>query len=118
MPCRSDWDDEWGRSGNGHYTTVANVELRDLRLEVERLTRMLCEACRLVVGRANGRAGMSGDLDSWWTKHEELDRRRAELEAAELKRQQEQIKATIKRDKIAKKAMAKLTQEERKALGL
>lgn len=73
------------------------------RAELDTLTRLLCDMCR----SWKGGVLPTKELQRWWGEHwQEDEARQAILERkAEL-------------DKLAKKALAKLTKEERNALGL
>lgn len=97
MPCR-DWDD----SGVRYITDPVTKE------RLDRATRVACEALKkLDQGRLNGSSTLSEDARTWWKAHQEDDRRREAAEAARRQRQ------TLK-----SKALAKLTAEEKKALGI
>ena len=90
MPCRSDYDEA--------------AERADLRRELDRVTDMLCWACEVIdVAELEWRA----DVRQWWSKHQESDQARR---ADELRR----LKIAETRDQ----ALAKLSAEERAALGL
>ena len=80
-------------------------ELDDAR-KIDKLTRLLCEACQLVdFNRA------SEELTEWNKKHQEADRKRKE--------KQRRIKtASDKKKKFKKSGLSKLSMEERKALGI
>lgn len=69
------------------------------------LTRWLCAACEVLVTTV-GLPSEPG-LAEWWLNHQEQDRLRAQRDADEELRKQERIGA-----------LAKLTTEERAALGI
>lgn len=74
--------------------------------EVQTFTRILCEACKAI--DAQGRMGAySLELQLWWRDHQEQDARH----------EREQREAAA-REEAKQRAMAKLTPEERAALGL
>lgn len=91
--------------------------VRSLKPELDRLTRLLCEATN------DWRAGKpwlaaSDEMKEWRTKHDEQDRRR--LAREEIQRANaanaERLKAI--RAKARADALSKLTQEDRDALSL
>ena len=91
MPCRDD----------GYADQVVLTRLHDL-------TAMLCGLCRRIV--AAGRPDLihvDAKLASWWIDHEAADVRRELAERAEAAA-----------SRLREVALAKLTSEERKALGL
>ncbi len=92
MPCRYDSDD---------YA-------RDTRAELDKLTRLLCEAC--TIGAPNSgksAADYSDELKNWWAKHQKWDEHRREQEQEQLRRK-----------KLYAKALSKLTDEEKELLGI
>ncbi len=91
MPC-TDWDTEERK----------RAERTD---QVNKLTRLLCEAMGYLEDRNLGDG--SKELKQWYADHKEMDRRRIEAERSKVE------KKILKR-----KALAKLTSEERRALGL
>lgn len=95
MPCR-DYDD-----GPSTYTIQQD--------KIDKLTRMLCETLTHVdeSGYNTILNKRSKEVAQWWSEHQELDRALRAAEATALRR---------KADKKA--ALAKLTPQERKLLGL
>lgn len=90
MPCRCDgWEEE------------ENERMHKL---MDKLTRMLCTASKAMDNRG---VKMSNEHLEWWKQHQEFDRKRAEQEKKE--RQEELLR---------KRAIAKLTPEERKLLDI
>lgn len=97
MPCRDPRDED---------RILAGDYVHKQRLDAA--TRAACEALTLLASFKGGYVSkLSGPTQSWWTRHQELDRRRKEAE---------RTAANIGRLKAS--AVAKLTIEERKALGL
>lgn len=95
MPCRD----------GGPIDTYENPTTRR-RLDLA--TRVACEALRsLDKNRLNGSSSLSKEARDWWAAHQEEDRRR--------ERQEQQQR---EREALRRKARAKLTPEERKALGI
>jgi hypothetical protein len=88
-------------------TGSAEGDERLYREEVEakatRLCRLLCELCR----HCEGRMDMPPRVRAWWVEHKKVDAKRE----AEERRDRETRR-------LARKAKAKLTVEEREALGL
>lgn len=130
MPCRSDYMEPTGKERRLQETAQLLVYLRqntktgdkisnklrsaasDLYCRVDFVPE-LCEAIRSLSADDfdrvvyNARDPMSRKLADWWEKHEEADRQRIEEEAAKLRKQA-----------IRQQAIAKLTEEERRVLGL
>lgn len=95
MPCR-DYDDG-----------LSTYQIQQIKIDT--LTRMLCETLTHVdeSGYKTILNKRSKEVTQWWNEHQERDRKRRIAEGAELRR---------KSDKKA--ALAKLTPQERKLLGL
>lgn len=90
MPCR-DWD----------YVQRE----RDLRSDkIDKLTRMLCWLCGKTYPST---LRQNQELRQWWADHQEKDRIRREAERKEASHR-----------RLRLKALARLTNEERDALGL
>jgi hypothetical protein len=76
-------------------------------------TAMLCEMCQNLTEKEqntllyDGRKEMARELAAWWEKHQKADKARGKKERADKKNA-----------KLRETAAAKLTPEERKALGL
>lgn len=90
MPCRD-------------YEYEEQCEL-ERHKKADKLTRMLCEAMRLL---KNSRIAIPNELSDWWDDHQEAD-----LKA----RRAEEAKAL--RAKAKQNALRKLSPAERKLLGL
>jgi hypothetical protein len=101
MPCQS-YDTAWA-AGSDDY------EVRKLKKEADRLARIACKAMEALTraDQADFLLLKDDEVREWWIKHQEDDRRAQEKEAARLRREQ------VKQD-----ALAKLTTEEREALGI
>lgn len=99
MPCS---DGGWSRS-------VDDSEIRSLEKRNDKLARIACAAMTAL--EANGIEDFilleNDEVREWWAEHKEFDRKRREKEA-ERKRL-----AQIRQD-----ALAKLSPEERKVLGI
>ena len=90
MPCRYD---DFGESD------------RQKQAELDKLTRMLCEV--LIFTKDYVSIKFSKETEDWWETHKKLD------DARKAEKAKEKIRALIK-----KNALAKLTKEEKRELGL
>lgn len=100
MPCHSDWNDF-----DDHDRT---------RKELDRTTQMLCACCEKLDELAGLGLKVYGEpvnvppvAAAWWAKHKEADAKRKKAEAEKAAR-----------DALRATALAKLSAEERKALGI
>lgn len=93
MPCASE-----------RYDTEIQTIL-DMKCEVDKLTRLLCLACRVLDDNAIKPLNMD-EVYEWWVDHQKADRRREERERRESEKTSMQLIA-----------LGKLTPEERTALG-
>lgn len=84
-------------SSDGHGEDLANIDL---------LTRLLCMACRAIEVQ-EVHSFMPAEVREWWTEHQQIDARRK----AEEKRR-------ARAEQHRRSALAKLTLDEQKALGL
>lgn len=48
--------------------------------ELDKLTRLLCEACEILRARTDGPFAVSKELRMWWENHRERDRARIAYE--------------------------------------
>jgi len=95
MPCRDD----------GYE--ISDKEYREgLRKQVDSLTDSLCSACRLLEQK-NLLEKLPTKVREWWEEHKKADLVREARERAEKAQQA-----------LKEKALAKLTQAEKRALGL
>lgn len=101
MPCQS-YESSWARNSD-------DSEVRKLKKEADKLARIACKA--LTELEENGVAEVlllkDDEVREWWAKHQEDDRKAAEALA---KRQLEA--------KMRKEALSKLTDEEKRLLGI
>jgi hypothetical protein len=95
MPCSS----SDGMSSSGHDY--------EAHRKLERLTRVSCEIMAALEKIGLTPEQFGPEVRSWWTEHRAVDARR---EAA--------ARALAEREKLRAAGLAKLTPEERKALGL
>ncbi len=97
-----------------YYTAAEEAAMAEERekhrlAELDKLTAMLCSACRLL--DKNGLLMRESEVGKWYTQHELDDKARQEAEReAKAKRRATQ--------KLKDSAFAKLSPEEQKALGL
>lgn len=96
MPCMS-YDDDPGYNE------------RQWKAKTDKLARIACKAMTALSkdGRADFLLLEDEEVREWWVKHQEADRK-----AQEAKRERE------RREQIKKDALAKLSAEERKVLGI
>ncbi len=105
MPCQdydSRWDDSWERQAR----ESAKKEMRD---HADKLARIACKAMTELVksGHADFLILKDDEVREWWEQHQEADRKAQE---AKLEKQ--------RRAKIKKEALSKLSDEEKKVLGI
>lgn len=105
MPCRdydSRWDDSWERQAR----ESAKKEMRD---HADKLARIACKAMTELVeqGKADFLILRDDEVREWWEAHQEADRKAKEAEAEKRR------VAKIKRE-----ALSKLSDEEKKVLGI
>lgn len=113
MPCGDEWPEP-------------NYEAQNLREQVRFLEASLCSVLSVLEGKKGlvrnteellskvdyKEAGISRkELERWWAQHKEADRRRREREARQLAEKQ-------RVQGLRSAAMAKSTEEKRRALGL
>jgi hypothetical protein len=87
-----------------------NRYIAELQGKVQRLTGLLCEACGLLDSGEWDIVGWpmaSDELKGWWLAHSDADRARKAEEQAQAQQQA-----------LYEAALAKLTPEERRILGL
>lgn len=96
------------------YPTRMNViEIMErenkLKEEINKLTDLLCTMCRTVKHMEVGPQylNMPTDVYDWWRSHQKIDKKRRE------QRKQEKIN-----NKIRKRVLERLTETERKLLGV
>ena len=101
MPCMS-YETTWARNSDDY-------EVRKVKREADKLARIACRAMQALedMGKADFLLLKDSEVREWWSAHKEADRKAREAEEAKLRR--EELKAL---------ALAKLTPEERAALGI
>ena len=102
MPCR-DYE------GPSYTSPTTSWEYKDLQKQNDRLARIACKAMDELVkqGKADFLILRDDEVREWWEKHQEADRK------AQEEREKKQRIA-----KIRKEALAKLSDEEKKILGI
>ena len=83
---------------------MAGWERRNLEDEIHKLTNMLCALCR---NNENDGRSMPRRVTTWWKKHKVIDEQRKR--AADEKKKKKELKAS---------GLSKLTDPEKRALGL
>lgn len=132
MPCN-----DWGSRDDHLYDEIAKANARITRLTKSLAKReaMLCAVLTILESEYVGEnftkldrmferidwkeAGVSkGDLTKWWRTHKKQDevRRERERKAEEAKR--EEARKLAEKERLMGEGLAKLTDEEREALGL
>jgi cytosine/adenosine deaminase-related metal-dependent hydrolase len=103
MPCRS-YEDDY-RTGS----PTESWQYKELKENNDKLARIACKAMTELVkqGTADFLVIRDDEVREWWEKHQEADRKAQEAKAE---------KARLAKAK--KDALAKLTPEEKKILGL
>ena len=106
MPCM-DYDDRW-RSDSWRFPSREGA-IKEMKEHTDKLARIACKAMTELVKSGYGDFLLLQDdeVREWWEQHQEADRKAKEA-AAEKRR-----KAKIKKD-----ALAKLSDEEKKILGI
>lgn len=101
MPCMS-YDTNWAHGSS-------DSDVRRLKKEADKLARIACAAMTELVkhGKADFLVLQNDELREWWEAHQEADRKEREREARAQKRKE-----------IREQALARLTEEEKEALGL
>ena len=102
MPCQS-YNDDW-RSYNDDRDKV-----KELKKQADMLARIACKALTALeeMGKEDFLLLKDDEVREWWQEHQEADRKAREAE--EARQRKKEAKA---------RAMAKLTDEEKVALGL
>lgn len=126
MPCRYDESPEDIRRAKLAREEKEKAEkrrVRNLKRELDLATRLLCSVCGSLE-RASGHIKLGSDLlrdpelTEWWEKHKAADELRRKREAEKARKKAEKEKKKRAKSALKKKALAKLTPAERKALGL
>ena len=114
MPCRDYDSDTWG---NEH---ISKSRYEDLKNRTDMLARIACKAMDEL--NANGIAEAillrDDEIREWYVAHQEADRKEAERVA--LKKEKARIARIAKSEenRLRKSVLARLTPEEKKALGI
>lgn len=112
---------------------MAYAEAKRQKDELDKATRLLCSVMgRLehVYGTVQNKADFQAvvrevrltlvdpELAAWWTAHKAMDAARLAAEEAERKAKEERDRKIAKTKRLRKAGLAKLTAEEREALGI
>lgn len=123
MPCH-----DAGPSYDYSALEKARKSIREQKTRLDDYARMLCFVCeylpkneleklfRVLPDEEHGAAGE--DLKAWWIAHQEHDRKRKEKEAKERAERDAILKEEARKTAVKTAALSKLTNEERKLLGL
>lgn len=103
MPCMS-YEDNYR---NGSATD--SWQYKELKANNDKLARIACKAMTELVksGHADFLVLKDDEVREWWEKHQEADRKAQEAKAEKARRA-----------KVKKEALAKLSDEEKKILGI
>jgi hypothetical protein len=101
MPCMS-YESDWARDSGYN-------EVKRIKKEADKLARIACKALTELEsqGRADFLLLKDEEVRSWWEKHQEDDQRA-----------REKAEARARREQLKQGALAKLSDEERKVLGI
>lgn len=101
MPCQS-YDESWDNGSNER-------KIRELKKQVDKLARIACKALTELEKNEVEDMLLLGDdeVRTWWKKHKEDDARE-QARLAEIER----------KERVKQEALAKLSDEERKLLGI
>lgn len=102
MPCQS-YDDDWRNEASNER------KINELKRQADKLARIACKA--LTELEENGLEDLlllkDDEVRTWWKKHKEDDARE-QARLAEIER----------KERVKQEALAKLSDEERKLLGI
>ena len=106
MPCR-DYDTRWDDAWNGAWKAADKT--KEMKEHTDKLARIACKAMTELVksGYADFLLLQDDEVREWWEQHQEADRKAKEA-LAEKRRIA----------KLKKEALAKLSDEEKKVLGI
>ena len=106
MPCR-DYE------ADGYYSTR---KIDELRVQNDRLARIACKALTELVNAGKADFLLLGDdeVREWWQKHQEADR----LAREEQERKRKAAAEKARKTKLRNEVLARLSPEEREALGV
>jgi hypothetical protein len=105
MPCRdydSRWDDSWSQKAR-------DADTKAIKEHTDKLARIACKAMTELVksGHADFLVLKDDEVREWWEQHQEADRKAQEAKAEKARKA-----------KLKKEALAKLSDEEKKVLGI
>lgn len=101
MPCQS-YESSWASSSS-------DSDVRRLKKEADKLARIACKALTELIkhGKADFLILKDDEVREWWEAHQEADREEREREAERARKKA-----------LKEQALARLTEEEKEALGL
>jgi len=101
MPCMS-YESNWASDSNDR-------DIKRLKAEADKLARIACKAMTELVksGHADFLVLKDDEVRDWWEQHQEADRKAQEAKAERARKA-----------KLKKEALAKLSDEEKKVLGI
>lgn len=101
MPCMS-YESKWASGSNDR-------DIKRLKKEADKLARIACKAMTELVksGHADFLVLKDDEIRDWWEKHQEADRKAQEAQLEKERRAQ-----------VKKEALAKLSDDEKRVLGI
>lgn len=101
MPCMS-YESNWASDSNDR-------DVKRLKKEADKLARIACKAMTELIksGHADFLVLKDDEVREWWEQHQEADRKAQE---AQLEKE--------RREQVKKEALAKLSDDEKRVLGI
>lgn len=119
MPCRDYGSDNWGRGG-GDNDPTNSWQYTELKKRTDMLARIACKAMDELEENNIVESILLKDDETreWYIAHKEADRKEAKNLA--LKEEKARLARIVKAEetRLRNNALAKLTVEEKKALGI
>ena len=122
MPCRDYDSDSWSNNGgnNGSSDPTNTWQYKDLKDRADMLARIACKAMDELETNSIAEAILLRDdeVREWYVAHKEADRKEAELVAAKKEKARLLRVAKAQEAQLRKNALAKLTDDEKRLLGI
>lgn len=118
MPCRDYDSDGWGNNGPSDPTNT--WQYKDLKERADMLARIACKAMDELETNSIAEAILLRDdeVREWYVAHKEADRKEAERVAAKKEKARLLRVAKAQEAQLRKNALAKLTDDEKRLLGI
>lgn len=110
-----DGRDHASREQHDHVfkATIADQERR-----LDRLTALLCNACRIIKQGYDTQWGLSAELSTWYAAHEKSDKARLKKDRVEAENAARVEKVEAHKKSVRARLLTQLSDEEKDALGL